>query len=561
MPTTAPRRIAINITDMKITPIEAFAKQVEEHPDQVYLRQPIKGKYHEKTWSEAYDNSLRLAQGLLNNGLSRGDRVAILAGNSAEWFISDFALVAAGLIPTPIYATAGEEIIRYVVEHSEAKAIIIGGVGKPDMALASVPKGVMTISMSNGPAGTDHTLAQLIQDNQPLADIYKPSLEDTWSIVYTSGSTGKPKGVVLTYQNVSYTATISVSMFDKGVAERYLSYLPLAHVTERALVQYNSLYSGGTVSFNESLETFIQDLRGAGVTSFISVPRLWVKFQSQVLANVPQKKLNLLLKLPILGNIVKKKIRTQLGLDNCLSFGSGSAPISPSILKWYNRLDMPIAEGWGMSETIGLATTNFPFRLDKLGTIGKAVDGFEVKASEQGEILIRGAGVFKEYYKNPETTAEAFTEDGFLRTGDKAEIDSEGYLTITGRVKDLFKSGKGKYVAPVPIEAKLADNQLIEQLCVMGSGLPTAMAVVVLSDEVAKGMSKQEIAESLAETLKDVNSRIEKHEVVGGIRIVKDQWTIENGLLTPTLKVKRAELEAKYMDFCAQPHTETIVWE
>ena len=182
------------------------------------------------------------------------------------------------------------------------------------------------------------------------------------------------------------------------------------------------------------------------------------------------------------------------------------------------------------------------------------------KTSDAGEVLIKGPAVFSEYYKNPEATAESFTEDGYFRTGDKADMDTDGYLCITGRVKDIFKSGKGKYIAPVPIESKLAANMLIEQLCVMGSGLPTAMAVIVLSKEVTSGMSNNDIDSSLLETVKEVNGQIEKHEVIGGIRIVKDAWTIENGLLTPTMKVKRAELEEKYLP-TLEGQQEAIVWE
>jgi long-chain acyl-CoA synthetase len=289
------------------------------------------------------------------------------------------------------------------------------------------------------------------------------------------------------------------------------------------------------------------------------VPRLWVKFQSQVLASIPQRKLSLLLSIPIVKGIIKKKIKSQLGFDNTKSYGSGSAPISPSILDWYHKLDINISEGWGMSETMGLATSQFPFNLNKLGTIGKAVNGFDLKISDAGEVLIKGPAVFREYYKNPEVTAESFTDDGYFRTGDKADMDAEGYLTITGRVKDIFKSGKGKYVAPVPIESKLGSNVLIEQLCVMGSGLPTAMVVIVLSKEVAADMSKKEIEESLVATVTEVNGKIEKHEVIGGIRIVDEPWTIENGLLTPTMKVKRAELEEKYLPIL-EGQKETVVW-
>jgi len=549
------------IPNQNVTPMEMFASRVSETPNKVYLRQPKNGEYQEDTWAEVYEKTLRLAQGLRGLGLKKGERVAILANNCADWFIADYALVAVGLVPTPIYATAGEKIISYVLEHSNAKAIIVGDVAKPEVAEESIPDTVISIGMSTAKVKCQHTMATLIADNEPLdkESINQPKLEDIFSIVYTSGSTGNPKGVVISYENICFSAAVSVHALGTGDDERYLSYLPLAHVTERGLVEYNSLYGGATVTFNESLDTFIQDLRNAQTTSFISVPRLWVKFQSQVLASIPQRKLDVLLRIPVISGIVKKKIKAQLGFDNTKSYGSGSAPISPSILNWYHKLGIDIAEGWGMSETMGLATSQHPFDLNKVGTIGKAVEGFDLKISDVGEVLIKGPAVFREYYKNPEVTAESFTDDGYFRTGDKADMDAEGYLKITGRVKDIFKSGKGKYVAPVPIESKLASNLLIEQLCVMGSGLPTAMVVIVLSKEVANDMSKEEIEESLVATVTEVNGQIEKHEVVGGIRIIDEAWTIENGLLTPTMKVKRAELEEKYLP-TLEGQKDTVVW-
>ena len=495
--------------------------------------------------------------------MKRGDRVAIISANSADWFIADFAIIAAGLIPTPIYATAGSSTLSYVLEHSGAKAIFIGTLGDTEIALKATPEGVKTIAMSGGPDATDLSQEQLTKDHQPLSDVYDPSLDDIFSIVYTSGSTGTPKGVVLSYKNVAFTGAASTKLtadLREGMEERYLSYLPLAHVTERGLVEYASVYSGATITFNESLDTFVDDLRNAQVTFFLSVPRLWVKFQSKILAGMPERKLSLLLKIPIINSIVKKKIKEQLGFTNARSFGSGSAPISPSILEWFSKLDIDISEGWGMSETIGLATTNYPFKKSKLGSIGAALDGFEVRLSEQGEIQIKGDGVFTEYYRNPEATAAAFTDDGFLRTGDKGEVDGDGFYQITGRVKDIFKTGKGKYVAPVPIESKMGVNTLIEQICIMGSGLPASMAVIVVSKEVAEGMSREEIEESLLETVTQVNSQIEKHEVIGGIYLVNEEWSIANGLLTPTMKVKRSELEEKYLSIL-ESQTTPVVWE
>lgn len=548
-------------TEHKVMPLEAFAEFAKNQADDIYLRQPINREVHETSWGEAYQKTLKLAAGYRSLGLEPGDKVAILSENCAEWFLADFALTAAGLISVPIYFTAGEKTISYVLDHSEAKAIVVGKLSDTSAAEKGIPEEFLTIGMPYDSMQCKVQLNKLIDDNDPISELHKFDVDDMFSITYTSGSTGNPKGVVLTFRNIIFGANSMYDLVDQPEKERVMSYLPLAHITERALIQYASLYNGGTVSFNESLATFADDLRDARVTAFLSVPRLWMKFQAGVLANMPQKKLDLLLKLPVVNSIVKKKIKAQLGLADARICGSGSAPIAQSILEWYKKLDIEIAEGWGMTETTGLATSQFPFRADKLGTIGKTVSGLDVTISEEGEILIRGDAVFKQYYKDPATTAETFTEDGWMRTGDRAAIDEEGYLRITGRVKELFKSGKGKYVAPVPIESLMVQNQLIDQICVMGSGLPKPMAVLVLAPETTSGLSKEEISSSLSATMNLVNESLEKHECLGGLCIAKDTWTVENGMLTPTLKIKRDVLEEKYRSLISHETGEKVVWE
>lgn len=544
-----------------VMPIQSLANFAENQPDRIYWRQPVDGVYHETTWAEAYDKTLRLAAGFRALGLEPGDRVAILSENCAEWFLTDFALTAAGLISVPIYFTAGDKTISYVLEHSEAKAIVIGKLADFSAVESVVSDDFLTIGMPYPTMACKVQLLQLIEDNEPLQDVAEPGPDDMFSITYTSGSTGNPKGVVLSFRNIIFGATAVNNLGERPEHEKVMSYLPLAHITERALIEYGSIYNGGTVTFNESLETFVRDLKSARVTFFLSVPRLWMKFQAGILAKMPQQKLDRLLKIPFVSGMVKKKIKEQLGLSEVISCGSGSAPIAQSILEWYEKLGIEISEGWGMTELTGLASTQFPFRADKLGTIGRAVDGLEIKTSEEGEILVRGDGVFTEYYKDPATTAETFTEDGWMRTGDRATMDDEGYLRITGRVKELFKSGKGKYVAPVPIESLMVQNQLIDQICVMGSGLPKPMAVLVLSPETSAGLSQDEISNSLAETLQKVNSGLEKHEVLGGLCIAKEAWTVENGMLTPTLKIKRDVLEEQYSGLISHGSGEKVVWE
>ncbi len=550
-------------TSASMMPMTVLAERAKLHPNKVYLRQPKGDEYVDTTWGEVLDKASRIAQGLGALGLKKGDKVSILAANCDEWFITDFAIQLAGMVSVPIYATAGESTVDYVLNHSEAKAIVLGKLPVPADAQAALKKNkdVISIGMELCEFKTKKTIAELIENNEPIAEFHEPDAEETFSLVYTSGSTGAPKGVVLTYKNIAFQGCSCANLLNRSSEERVISYLPLAHVTERGVIEYSSLYGGAQVLFNESLETFLRDLKEAKVTNFISVPRLWVKFQSEVLKAMPEEKLKKLLRIPILSGIVKRKIRANLGLAYVRSCGSGSAPISPHILEWYRRLGIKISEGWGMTELGGLATTQFPFRRSKLGTIGVPLKGLDVKISDQGELLIKGDGVFKEYYKNPEVTAETFTEEGYMRTGDKVDMDKDGYLRITGRVKDLFKSGKGKYIAPVPIEGKLASNLMIEQMCVMGSGLPAAMCVAVLSEEVSAGKSKEEIESSLAATLDEVNASIEKHEYVAGIIIAKEQWTIENGMLTPTMKIKRTELEEKYKDVIAETGLPKISWE
>ena len=541
-------------------PYEMLRRWAAKTPDRVYLRQPVNRVYREKTWAQVHDEVLRLAAALRALGLKKGDVVAILGKNTAEWFIADFAIAAAGLIPAPIYFTAGAETIRFVLEHSAAKAIILGKLDDLAPARAGIPAGLITIAQPYDTLPCDHQMTDLIARHPPLVDVNIPQMDDTFSLIYTSGTTGNPKGIVVTFRNIGYSSTTAVEALNYTENDRLISYLPLAHITERAMVQHVGLYHGCSVAFTESLDTFAEDVRNAAPTIFISVPRLWMKFQSGILAKLPQKKLDRMLRLPILRGIVKKKIKTLLGLNNARICGSGAAPIPPAVLEWFARLGIDITEGFGMSETSGLVTVNYPFQRSKIGTVGTPAKGARIKISGDGELLIAGDCIVKGYYKDAEKTAETF-RDGWLHTGDMGDIDGDGCLRITGRVKELFKTGKGKYVAPVPVESLIAENPYVEQICVMGSGLPQPVAVVVMAAQIGNAMSLSEETTGLAETLKKANARLEAHERLSHIVVAKEPWTIENGLLTPTLKIKRNLVEKKYADLIAKPKTGSVVFE
>jgi long-subunit acyl-CoA synthetase (AMP-forming) len=395
----------------------------------------------------------------------------------------------------------------------------------------------------------------------PITTPNHPAGEDVMTILYTSGSTGRPKGVVISYGAYHYGCSAGRIAVGTGPNARVLSYLPLAHVTERMVVVGPSIYSGARIFFVESLHTFPRDLQMAKPTMFGSVPRLWVKFQSGIHSKITPGKLRLMLAIPLIGRLVARRIRVGMGWGDCTLFGSGTAPISPHTLEWYRKLGVSISEGWGMTETSGLSCANIPFDARRLGTIGVPLDGTELKVSDEGELLIRCPGLFTEYFKQPELTAAAFTDDGFFHTGDKAEWDERrrGYR-ITGRVKDIFKSAKGKYVVPVPIEGGLSANPLLEQVCVIGSGLPAPIALVVLS-EAAQHLPKETVEESLDSTRLDTNRHLESHERLSGMLIVNDEWTTGNGILTPTLKIRRGRIEGRYLSAVDREFSKPVMWE
>ena len=545
--------------------LDMLKEHAKERPNDVYLRQPIDRKYHTYTWAEAYDYALKLASALKALSLDPGDKVAILSKNCAHWFFADFAISLAGFISVPIYPTAGNNTIEYILEHSQATMLIVGKLDddsalKKAMEQNAISLNVTTISMPYHTIPCDYSMEYLVSRHSPLTEINQPEQNDVFSLTYTSGSTGNPKGAVIRYRNMAYAAGSTVAQSEQTKEDRLLSYLPLAHIAERTLTEHSSLYSGASVTFVESLETFSEDIQNTRPTVFFSVPRLWMKFQGGVLNKLPQKKLDTLLRIPLLNRLIKSKIQKQLGLDQARLIGSGTAPISTATLEWFRKIGLNISEGWGMTETTGAGVMHHPYNPGKIGTIGKPIEGTQIKISEEGEVLIKSAGVISEYYRASAKTAETF-EDGWLRTGDMGELDSDGYLRITGRVKDIFKSGKGKYVAPVPIESLMFENRIIEQVCVMGLGLPQPIATVVLSEERKHSMSKDDISKSLEETRITVNERLESHEQIEKIAISQETWSIENGLLTPTLKIKRNTLENKYKNtFQAKSKESSVIW-
>jgi len=526
------------------TTLQNFIVNSGKYQQQPFLHQPVDGQWHVFSFTDVEQQARTIAAGLLAQGYQPGDRIGILSKNCAQWFIADLAIMMAGLVSVPIYATAGENTIRYVIEHSQMKAIFVGKLDSLDAATASIPTSVLSIAFPYPTVTCSHTWQTWLTMYQPLVTLHQPKLNDCMSIVYTSGTTGNPKGVVISHLNLASAGQCTVDINKTTRNDKILSYLPLAHITERSVVENVAFNSGCQIYFVENLASFIDDFRYASPTLFMSVPRLWAKFQAQVLHQMPAKKLNFLLKLPFVGNVVAKKIRTKLGLNSARVFASGSAPISLSLLQWFQRIGVNIGEGWGMSETSGLSCGNFPFNTDYLGTIGQPISCVEMTLSEQQEVMIRGDAVFEEYYLNAELTKVAFT-DGWFHTGDKGELTRDGAYKVIGRIKEEFKTSKGKYVAPGPIEQMLCRNSDIEQVCVMGLGMKQPIALVVLGE--GKDRFDSSIHQELLATLTQVNIELESHQRLDYIFICAESWTGENELLTPTLKLKRDCIEQHYI--------------
>ena len=516
----------------------------------LYMTQPIGGgKVEEYTWSRAVDEARRMASYIKSLNLPEKSRIGLISKNCAQWIMTDWAIWMAGHVSVPLYPTLNADTVNYVLNHAECEVLFVGKLDDWDMMKPGVPESVRCISFPLSPPNDFETWDDIVAKFPPLEEKVHRDADELATIVYTSGSTGKPKGVMLSFRNMAFAADGGMEVLQVGSNERMLSYLPLAHVFERTFVELASLYAGFHVFFAESLDTFVEDMKRAQPTLFLSVPRLWVKFQQGVLQKLPPKKLERLLKIPVVSGLIKKKILKGLGLDKAKLAGSGSAPLASDVLDWYRNLGLELLEGYGMSENFAYSHINKPGR-SRTGYVGESMPGVETKISPEGEILIKSPATMVGYYKDEEKTRETFTEDGFLKTGDKGEIDELGRLKITGRMKEIFKTSKGKYIAPAPIENRLMAHQSIEMVCVSGANQTQPFAIIQLAEglrpKIADESFRKELETSFAELVTSVNKTVDPHEQLAFVIIVSDEWSIENSFLTPTMKLKRNVVEDAY---------------
>ena len=536
----------------------------ETKPNQIYLRQPFGDEFQDTTWGETADQVRRLASFIRSQNLPEKSNIGLVSKNCSEWIIADLAIMMSGHISVPFYPTLTADQINYVLTHSGCKLLFVGKLDDWEFMKPGIPEDVTCISVPRYNPDPDHLQwNDLLKQNDRLEVNYYPNLDDVFTIIYTSGTTGNPKGVLMQYKSMSEGIydTRHMTLLDTPDI-RFFSYLPLSHIAERNLVEAGSIFSGGTVYFADTLATFAENLRQASPTHFLAVPRIWTKFQQGVLAKIPQKKLNMFLSIPIVNKVIAKKIRTGLGLNKAIFILTGAAPMPAILIQWYRKLGIIIQEAYGMTENLG-AVCAMPKNKIKDGTVGQLYPKMEVKIDDKtGEILTRSPWNMIGYYKEPQMTADTIDKEGWIHTGDVGELDSEKYLKITGRVKEMYKTSKGEYIAPSQIEFGFADNNMIDQVCVVGNNLTQPIALVVLS-EIGLSADKEELMDSLSSNLVRLNPTLKSYERINKIVLLKEDWTVENNCLTPTLKIKRIIIEKKFESKFQHWYSAkgTVIWE
>jgi long-chain acyl-CoA synthetase len=568
----------------------------EKHgPKRAITYKDESGKWVDKTYAEVGEIVRALSLGLIDLGIEKGDKVAILANTRPEWTYFDFAALSAGATVVPIYQTNSPEECQYVLENSDSKAVIVEDdeqLAKITEVKGSCPKLEQVIRME-GSGGGAITMDELIKRGSGGSD---SAWEERWSsvtaddictFIYTSGTTGPPKGCVISHGNYRSMLDMIHAVNVIGDDELTYLYLPLAH-SFALLIQLGSFDLGATLAYWERDPLkILPNLAELKPTYFPSVPRIFEKIYTAATANVEKegglkkavfnwavrvgsryrereragKSIGPLLKrqYKFADEQVLSKIRNLFGGRLKLAV-SGAAPINPEILRFFDAAGVLVVEGWGMTETSTAATISSPEDF-KIGTIGKPFPGCEVRIADDGEILVKGPNVFQGYYKNPEATRETIV-DGWLHTGDIGEFDSEGYLKITGRKKDIIITAGGKNITPANLEAEIKQSPYVSQCVVVGDRKPYLVALVTLDMEEVAKLAEEEgwpadpaqladhqgMRELIQEHIDQINEKFARVEQVKRFEILPQDLSQEGGELTPTLKVKRNVVADKYED-------------
>jgi long-chain acyl-CoA synthetase len=527
---------------MHDTLIKYLDHWAENRADTIWLRDRHDDDFTEWTWSQARDevNALAAWQEATLGGA--GQRVGILSRNRAHWFLADYGSIAAGNVVIPMFTTLPQDTASYVMDFTEMSLLFVGETENWEAVSAVLPEGITLVALPGVELDREHLRWEdIVAPHRGQRPAYQCQPDDLISLVFTSGTTGVPKGVMQTHDSFIIPIDRFGGVFGAKEGTRFLSYLPLSHIAERQIVEGSSLMNCGVVTFNESLATLLRDLGDTRPNILFGPPRVWEQIQQVIIAQFgSQEAIDDALAAD--AETVGHQVREGLGLDEAEYLLTAAAPTPPALIEWFGRFGLVLMEGFGQTEAMGLIANTHENR--KIGSIGRIVAGVEVRLSEEDELQVRADGCATGYYKMPEKTAETFV-DGWVHTGDKARIDEDGFIFLTGRVKDYFKTIQGKFVAPTPIENLFAHNPYTEQICLLGRGYSKTAMVCVLS-----GMAQQEeaavVEASLREQAEQANREVDKHARIGAVLISVEPWTIENSMLTPTLKIRREQVEQKF---------------
>ena len=526
------------------SPVQKVFHWASRKPAGVFLRQPQPdGSIREYTWSEVAREVAAAAAGLRGLGLTKGDRIALLGRNSAHWLLADLAIQLAGCTSLPIYTSMSADGVGHVLNSARPKALILGAAQNWPAVASLFVRDCIRIGLPGSEPGQCayawHDLAALGAMDDAITF---PALDDWYTILQTSGSTGVPKGVVQTFRSPAISSRDFADAYGSGEADRFISYLPLAHAGERTLVLGCCIHGGGTLYFSGSPADFLADLRTARPTFLLAVPRIWEKLRQAAVS-----------KFGAGGFTTKREVLEWLGLDALATAITGGAPMPPGLNLWYRDLGLDILETYASSEVASAIVSTREHHRD--GSVGRALPNVQVRIADDGEILVRSESCMLEYFDQPQATQQALA-GGWMHTGDQGSLDDDGYLFITGRLKDIYKTAKGKYVAPLPIERKFAGSILLEQVCLVGEGLAQPVLVAQQS-ATAHSTDSMEVTQQLSCVLDEVNRSLEAHERIKFILLANCEWNEANGLCTHSLKIKRKNVEAAYATLVANLYSQS----
>ena len=587
------------------TIVDLFWHNAARYGPRPALRRRCSEGWETLTWDEYAGTVRRLGAGLVDLGLEAGDRVGILSTNRREWHLADLAVLAAGAVTVPVYPTNSSSQVAYVVGHAECRLLFVEDIDQLAKVLLrrqDLPA-LERVIIFDHTDGMDHDFVLELDELAELGDgelALHPTvvdersaaihLEDLATIVYTSGTTGPPKGAMLTHGNIAANIDHVTAVVPIGPDDRFLSFLPLSHIAERTVSHFGQILSGGETWFARSLVSVPDDLLDCRPTIFFAVPRVWEKFREGIREKVeesplPQRQLGErylhlaarkgrvtgsggtlstveAAQYRLLDAVVGRQVRAGLGLDRARYLVSGAAPIHPDLLRWFTGLGLPIAEVYGQTEDGAVTSINPPGAI-KVGTVGPAAPGVEISIAADDEILVKGANVGPGYWRDASATEELLDADGWMHTGDLGALDRQGYLTITGRKKDLIINAAGKNISPQEIETRLRYEPLISQAVVIGDGRPYLTALLTLDPDAVREwaahhgksindaeamVADPDVHAEIAASIERVNDEHARVEGIKRWRLLPRDLSISSGELTPTLKVKRQVVASRWSE-------------